>query len=116
MQKAYHFQLRTKFFGELLSFFVLFACSNTNEDNAEVIDLSRFLSRYRSSENNIADKSAINQNIFFGVPGSDRLMVTTSSDAAGVNVQLNGPDLAGAGDYSAAGKFEVPVTPGNKYI
>ena len=110
MKQAYHFQLRTNLFFGLLSFFVFLHAIVPLQANAEVIDLTRFLSQYQSSKYNIADKSAFNQNKFFGVPGSARLIVTTSGDVKGVNVQLNGSDVVGVGNYSAADKFEVPVT------
>ncbi len=110
MQKAYHFQLRTKLFFGLLSFFVFLPAIVPLQANAEVIDFTRYLSQYQTSKNSIADKSATNQNNFFGVPGSARLMITTSGDVAGVNVQLNGSDVVGEGNYNAAGKIEIPVT------
>ncbi len=110
MRQAYHFQLRMKRFFGLSSFLLFPSVIVPLQTNAEVIDLTRFLSQYRPSKNKLADMSAINPNTFFGVPGSARLIVTASGAVAGVSVRLNGSDVVGAGNTSAAGKFEVPVT------
>ncbi len=110
MKQAYHFQLRTKRFFGLLSFFVFLSAIVPLPANAEVIDFTRFLSPYHPAKNNITDTSAINQNRFFGVPGSARLIVTASGDVGSMKVQLNGSDVVGAGNTSTAGQFEVPVT------
>ncbi|MBT3312534.1 MAG: hypothetical protein HN379_11140 [Desulfobacteraceae bacterium] len=105
---TYHIKLRTKLFLGLMSFLVFFACSS--KDNTEVVDLTRFLSKYQSSNANITDTSAISQDKFIGVSGSARLIVTTSGGVTGVNVHLNGSEVVGSGNNITAGKLEVPVT------
>jgi catechol 2,3-dioxygenase-like lactoylglutathione lyase family enzyme len=104
MHKADYTQLRIKRFFSMLTVLVFSIVSIPLQAGAEVIDFTRFLSRYSAADNSNVDK----QKSFFGVPGSARLIITTAGQIAGVTVQLNGSEVVSSDNK--AGKYEVPVT------
>ncbi len=106
MQLAYHFQARTILLMGLLNFFLILTAIAPLHASAAAIDFTRHLSQY----SNGTGKPVINQDSFFGVPGSARLIVTSSSKAVSATIQLNGTKVVGADSFSDAGQFEVPVT------
>lgn len=73
--------------------------------NAVRIDFTRHLSQHSHG----VDDPAVARETFFGVPGSARLIVTTSGDAAGATIELNGKRVVGPDSFTGASSFEVPV-------
>ncbi len=106
MRLAYHFQLRTELFADLLAFFLILTVIAPLHANAASIDFTRHLSTY----SNNTDNPLTHQDTFFGVPGSARLIVTSSGKTISANIQLNGTEVVGADSFTGAGEFEVPVT------
>ena len=106
MKLAYYLHTRTKLLIGLLAFFLMLMTTAPPYANAAAIDFTRHLSQH----SNGTGKSVINQDSFFGVPGSARLIVTSSSEAISATIQLNGTKVIGADSFSGAGQFEVPVT------
>jgi catechol 2,3-dioxygenase-like lactoylglutathione lyase family enzyme len=78
--------------------------------HAVEIDFTRHVARYVSAPVAEGESAAFQQDTFFGVPGSAKLIVSSSGEITGLTIQLNGETLVSPDNYNAAAVVELPVT------
>lgn len=106
MQLTYHLDQRIGFHLGLFAFSLLLALLAPLKASAAEIDFTRHLSHHYSEVGNLVAK----RDTFFGVPGSARMIVTSSSEEVSASIRLNGIEVAGFDSTSGTGQFEIPVT------